>query len=75
MADPRVIPAGKFKDRCLSLLDEVAESGDAIVVTKRGRPVAKLVPIEPPPTLIGSVSYGSEADIVDPLPQPWAAET
>jgi prevent-host-death family protein len=41
-----VIPAGQFKQRCLALLDQVSETGMSIVVTKRGRPVARVVPIE-----------------------------
>lgn len=39
----RTIPAGEFKAKCLALLDEVAETGEEIVVTKRGKPVAKIV--------------------------------
>jgi prevent-host-death family protein len=38
------IPAGKFKDVCLKTLDEVASTKSPVVITKRGRPVAKLVP-------------------------------
>jgi prevent-host-death family protein len=42
------IAAGKFKDICLKTLDEVAATRSTVVITKRGRPVAKLVPyIEP----------------------------
>jgi len=37
--------AGKFKDVCLKTLDEVAATKTSVVITKRGRPVAKLVPI------------------------------
>jgi prevent-host-death family protein len=37
------IPASKFKEQCLALLDRVEEDG--IVITKRGKPVAKLIPI------------------------------
>src|SRR6202022_2368693 len=37
------IPAAKFKEQCLSILDRVGEEG--IVITKRGKPVAKLIPI------------------------------
>lgn len=42
------IPAGVFKQTCLRLLDEVEETREAIVITKRGRPVAQLtaLPIE-----------------------------
>jgi prevent-host-death family protein len=39
----RQIAAAKFKEQCLSLLDEVSPEG--IVITKRGKPVAKLIPI------------------------------
>ena len=38
------MPAGKFKNVCLKTLDEVAATKMPIVITKRGRPVAKLVP-------------------------------
>jgi prevent-host-death family protein len=42
----RVIGATEFKARCLALLDEVAESGGTITVTKRGRPVATIGPVK-----------------------------
>jgi prevent-host-death family protein len=42
------IPAGQFKNRCLKMLDDVATSREPVVITKRGRPVAKLGPIAPP---------------------------
>jgi prevent-host-death family protein len=38
------IPAGEFKAKCLKLMDQVARSGVPIVITKHGKPVAKLVP-------------------------------
>jgi prevent-host-death family protein len=41
----REITASQFKARCLRLLDEVAETGEALIVTKHGRPVAR---VEPP---------------------------
>lgn len=41
----RTIAAGEFKQHCLRLLDEVDESGEPIVITKRGRPVAELTPV------------------------------
>jgi prevent-host-death family protein len=37
------MPAAKFKEQCLALLDEVDAEG--IVITKRGKPVARLIPI------------------------------
>lgn len=42
----KTIPAGAFKQGCLRILDEVAETHREIVITKRGRPVAKLVPVK-----------------------------
>jgi len=54
----KTMAAGKFKDVCLKTLDEVARTKTAVVITKRGRPVAKLIPCGPPPagrSLAGSV--------------------
>ncbi|MBI5946861.1 MAG: type II toxin-antitoxin system prevent-host-death family antitoxin [Chloroflexi bacterium] len=39
----KTIAAAKFKEQCLRLLDEVDAEG--IVITKRGKPVARLVPV------------------------------
>jgi prevent-host-death family protein len=50
------VQASEFKATCLSLLDEVAETRREVVVTKRGRPVAKLVPIDEAADLSGSVT-------------------
>lgn len=48
------IAAAKFKEQCLSLLDNVAEEG--LVITKHGKPVAKLIPIRAASAgLIGSL--------------------
>ena len=53
----RTIPATRFKAECLQLLDDVAESGETIIVTKRGKPVARLLPLAPPESLEGSVTF------------------
>jgi prevent-host-death family protein len=42
------LPAAEFKARCLELMDRVRETGVEYVVTKHGRPVAKLVPYVAP---------------------------
>jgi prevent-host-death family protein len=42
----KTIPAGAFKAHCLAIMDEVQLKRQAVVITKRGRPVAKLVPLE-----------------------------
>lgn len=44
------IPAAVFKANCLKIMDEVEKTHDPVVITKRGRPVAKLVPVERPGT-------------------------
>ncbi len=38
------IAAGEFKAQCLSIMDQVQQSGEPVLITKRGKPVAKLVP-------------------------------
>ena len=43
---PKTIPAGHFKAHCLALLDKVARTRQPLIVTKRGKPVAKVVPTE-----------------------------
>ena len=49
------IAAAKFKEQCLALLDEVGPEG--LVITKRGKPVAKLIPIRTESSLlIGSLA-------------------
>jgi prevent-host-death family protein len=53
----RSIAASEFKAKCLALLDEVAETKESLVVTKRGKAVAKVVPAEAPRSLIGTVTY------------------
>lgn len=67
----RHVPAGEFKARCLALLDEVADTGAELVVTKYGRPVARVVPVEEADAhpLKGSVLF--EGDLVAPLLEDW----
>lgn len=45
--DARTIPAGDFKQTCLKLIDEVKTTGIPIVITKHGKAVAQLAPLEP----------------------------
>ena len=40
----RTIPAAQFRDQCLRLMDEVRATGETLIVTKHGRPVAAVVP-------------------------------
>ena len=40
------IPAGEFKTRCLTLMEDVRNTREPVLITKRGKPVAKLVPAD-----------------------------
>ena len=41
----KTMPAGAFKTHCLGIMDEVQAKRETVVITKHGKPVAKLVPI------------------------------
>ena len=70
----RTITASRLKAECLALLDEVAASGEEITVTKRGRPVARVVPVEEPPSLLGTVRFLVDDDeLIKPLEESWNA--
>ncbi len=40
------LPAGEFKARCLRVMEQVRTTREPVVITKRGKPVAKLVPAD-----------------------------
>jgi prevent-host-death family protein len=68
----QLITASHFKAHCLALLDDVAATGEEIVVTKRGRPVARLVAIDAPQPLDGSVTFHvSDEQLIAPLDVRW----
>jgi prevent-host-death family protein len=68
------ISAGEFKTHCLRLMDEVSATRAELVITKRGRPIARLIPVDegltdPFGTLRGSVVL--HGDIVAPDHDSW----
>ncbi len=74
LTTPRSVKASEFKAKCLKFMDEVADSGEEIVITKNGKPVAKLTPYQPEPKM----SFGRNrdnirilGDIVSPMPTEW----
>jgi len=70
--NPRTIAVSAFKARCLALLDDVATTGREIVVTKRGKPVARVIPADTPPSLQGSVTYPvTDDEILGPVESIW----
>lgn len=71
------IKAGEFKAKCLELMDRVAAGHEEIIITKRGKPVAKLVPVSDKPRkdLFGYMKGTVEilGDIVSPIDVEWEA--
>lgn len=72
------IGAGQFKAQCLQLMDQVQQSRKEIVITKHGKPVAKLVPVE---ELVAQSVFGYlqgtveiVGDIVSSLEEDWEVE-
>ena len=73
----RKINAAAFKARCLALIDEVAESGEPITVTKRGKAKVQIVAVrEKPKTLWGATkgTFKIVGDIVGPIVDDWDEE-
>lgn len=71
----KTIPSGQFKTHCFSLLKEVAQNREALIITKHGKPIARVLPIadtsgENP--LKNSIVF--ENDIVEPIGESWEAE-
>lgn len=72
----RTIAAGEFKDRCLKVMEDVHKHGVAIIVTKRGKPLVRVVPIVDETqtgTLIGSIV--AEADDIFSTGESWEADS
>jgi prevent-host-death family protein len=77
-AAERRVPAAEFKTHCLRLLDDVAERRGEVVVTRHGKPVARLVAYDAePPALLGWMagSVLHAGDLVSPLDEPWDADS
>ena len=72
-----VVAAGKFKAECLALLDLVSTERCSIVVTKRGRAVARVVPLQREGGGKGSLvgSLVDDSGLLDPVDVEWEADT
>lgn len=70
------IGAGRFKDRCLHILDRVAKTRTPVTVTKRGRPVATVVPYREPRAAAGTLVGSILAEHGDPFgtEETWDAD-
>ena len=69
------VGATEFKAKCLDLMDRVAERRATYVITKRGKPVAKLVPADPPAPRSIFGCMADQMEIVGDLDRPaWSEE-
>lgn len=74
------IPAGEFKSKCLGLIEEVHETGQPVIVTKRGVPVVMIIPYEPvevPKAKLFGILKDSitiNGDIISPIDEKWDAD-
>ncbi len=70
----RIIKASEFKAKCLKIMDEVADTGEAVLITKNGVPITQLIPARRrPESLFGALkgSASINGDIVRPVDTKW----
>ena len=72
----RTVTASEFKAKCLKIMDQVAETGERVVITKRGIPVAELIPARDRRksmfgAMRGMITY--KGDIISPIDVEWNA--
>jgi len=74
----KTVNTSEFKTQCLQLMDDVVKSGDSIVITRDGQPIARLCPIasKQSATLVGrhKGEIRIVGDIVTSLDESWDAE-
>ena len=71
------VAAGKFKAQCLALINHVAQSHETIIITKHGKPMVKVVPLDQKKDmkqkdLKNVATY--IGDLVSPIDEAWEAE-
>lgn len=74
----RTIQASKFKATCLQLMDEIASTGERVIITKHGKPVSLLSPYPTKPASLFGLHAGTVkilGDIVEPIDETWDAES
>jgi prevent-host-death family protein len=73
----KIMKASEFKAKCLAVMDEVARTGETVVITKNGKPVAEVVPhkTKDKPQLFGMFKDVLEikGDIISPIDVEWDA--
>lgn len=74
------IAAGEFKTKCLGIMESIHETGLPVVITKRGVPMVKIIPYvekEKPKKSLFAAMQGTitiNADIIEPIGEPWEAD-
>ena len=73
------MPASTFKAKCLAVMDQVCASGETVVVTKRGRAMVKVVPVdENAEQFLGRLQgvFKVKGKITDPIlaPEDWEVD-
>jgi prevent-host-death family protein len=73
------VKISEFKAKCLEILDRVARTGETLVITRRGKPLARVLPVSTAPDgdWMGSMKGSAEAadDLIEPVvdPEEWEA--
>lgn len=73
----KTIAVGEFKSKCLSLLERVRTKKERLIITKRGKPIAEVIPLKTKNhslkdhELRGSIIY--EGDLISPIEVEWEA--
>ncbi len=71
-----MIKASEFKAKCLKLMDDVANTGEELIISKNGRPVVRLAPYRNKPASLFGIDKGKIkilGDIIEPLDVEWEA--
>jgi antitoxin (DNA-binding transcriptional repressor) of toxin-antitoxin stability system len=74
---PRMMSAAEFKAKCLQAMEQVAATGDPIIVTKRRKAIAQLAPVARKPKTLRGFLKGrvkTRKDIISPIKVPWDAD-
>jgi prevent-host-death family protein len=74
----KTMAAGEFKAKCLKVMDRVNATREPVIITKKGRPVAKLVPADPIPkdslgSLVGIIEIVGDIESPVEPPEAWEA--
>ena len=73
-ADERYIEAEQLQQQAVSVVDELATSGETLTILRHGKAVARLVPLttDPRRRLCGSIIW--QGDVISPIDEKWDAD-